>query len=100
MITVQNVYEDLCHLLDTDETLLERMAQALHATSEETRVVCFDLVRFLVWKSLYPKKLIAPTEVVDEVWHEFILHTEPYREFCKRHFGAFIDHRPLPPSKA
>lgn len=99
MINVQDVYEDLCRLLDTDETLLERMAQARSVTPEEVRVECFGLVRFLVWKSLYPKKLIAPTEEVDEVWHEFILHTEPYREFCKRNFGAFIDHRPLSTSK-
>ncbi|MES2014667.1 MAG: hypothetical protein V4437_02530 [Patescibacteria group bacterium] len=99
MIDVQDVYEDLCRLLDTDETLLERMAQALPVTHEETRIVCFELVRFLVWKSLYPNKLIAPTEEVDEVWHEFILHTELYREFCKTHFGTFIDHRPLSDSR-
>lgn len=31
---------------------------------------------------------------VDEVWHQFILYTGEYGEFCDRYFGEFVHHRP------
>ncbi|MET0387251.1 MAG: hypothetical protein ABW321_14880 [Polyangiales bacterium] len=32
--------------------------------------------------------------VVDEMWHTFILFTQPYAEFCQASFGRFIHHAP------
>jgi hypothetical protein len=32
--------------------------------------------------------------VVDEMWHTFILFTEPYTTFCQTHFGRYIHHAP------
>lgn len=31
---------------------------------------------------------------VDEVWHQFILFTVQYQEYCKRYFGRYIHHAP------
>ena len=31
---------------------------------------------------------------VDGVWHEFILFTKQYQNFCQRFFGTFIHHTP------
>lgn len=33
-----------------------------------------------------------PDDDADLGWHMFILHTAPYRKFCKKYFGRFIDH--------
>lgn len=35
-----------------------------------------------------------PSQVVDDLWHEFILHTRNYEEFCRRAFGRFLHHTP------
>ena len=35
-----------------------------------------------------------PSQVVDVAWHEFILFTKLYEEFCKRGMGKFIHHTP------
>ncbi|HEX5686414.1 MAG TPA: hypothetical protein VFY73_20490 [Ideonella sp.] len=35
-----------------------------------------------------------PSQVADELWHEFILHTRNYDEFCRRAFGRFLHHTP------
>jgi hypothetical protein len=35
-----------------------------------------------------------PTLEVDEAWHEFILHTKQYADFCFSRFGKFIHHKP------
>jgi len=35
-----------------------------------------------------------PSQIVDEAWHEFILCTREYTEFCQRAFGRFLHHTP------
>ena len=35
-----------------------------------------------------------PILVIDEMWHEFILVTRDYTEFCDSMFGRYIHHRP------
>jgi hypothetical protein len=39
-----------------------------------------------------PIAMMGP--VVDEFWHEFLLFTAQYREFCRQVAGKFIDHQP------
>ena len=31
---------------------------------------------------------------VDEVWHQFVLFTAQYAEFCRRYFGLYLHHNP------
>src|SRR5436189_1421812 len=31
---------------------------------------------------------------IDEVWHQFILFTREYIEFCNQFFGAYVSHIP------
>ena len=31
---------------------------------------------------------------VDEVWHQFVLYTKEYSDFCNRYFGVYLPHRP------
>jgi hypothetical protein len=35
-----------------------------------------------------------PSQVVDDLWHEFILYTRAYKDFCDQAFGAFLHHTP------
>lgn len=35
-----------------------------------------------------------PSQVVDDLWHEFILYTKNYQQFCRRGFGRFLHHSP------
>lgn len=37
---------------------------------------------------------LAPSEIVDEFWHVFIVRTLPYAEFCNQIAGRFIHHVP------
>jgi hypothetical protein len=40
---------------------------------------------------------------VDEVWHQFVLFTSQYVEFCQRYFGEYLHHSPsnapVPPGR-
>ncbi len=35
-----------------------------------------------------------PSQVVDSLWHEFILYTKDYQAFCDKAFGQFMHHSP------
>lgn len=35
-----------------------------------------------------------PSQAADDLWHEFILYTRSYDEFCKKAFGRFLHHTP------
>ena len=39
-------------------------------------------------------KNLTPTKVVDIAWHEFILHTKDYMNYCIAKFGKYIHHVP------
>jgi hypothetical protein len=41
------------------------------------------------------KKFVAmPSQVVDAMWHEFILHTRAYSDWCELTLGRFLHHTP------
>lgn len=56
-------------------------------------VLILEMLRFLNLIHLTNEKL-SPSLIVDLAWHEFILFTRHYHEFCKTHFGRFIHHTP------
>jgi hypothetical protein len=35
-----------------------------------------------------------PSQVADDLWHEFILYTRHYQQFCNAAFGRFLHHTP------
>lgn len=42
-----------------------------------------------------PKRFYSmPSHTADQVWHNFILDTSAYRDFCKKAFGRYLDHVP------
>ena len=43
---------------------------------------------------LAPGELAMPSRSVDVLWHEFILHTKVYDEFCARAYGHKLHHKP------
>lgn len=45
--------------------------------------------------TLKNKKILMPSKMVDELWHEFILSTRDYKKFCDTVFaGTFLHHLP------
>jgi len=41
-----------------------------------------------------PGLLAMPSTAVDELWHDFILHTEEYQDFCRKAYGRTLHHSP------
>lgn len=49
---------------------------------------------FLAYLKSGKQYVSMPSQVTDELWHEFILYTKHYEAFCKRAFGQFLHHTP------
>lgn len=52
-----------------------------------------ELVRFLDMVGNSTKTL-SPSHIVDLAWHELILFTRFYHQFCNTHYQRFIHHTP------
>ena len=66
-----------------------------HLTLRDTELVERGLRQFFIACQRSNKRFVAmPSQVVDSMWHEFILHTSAYREWCDLVVGRFIDHVP------
>lgn len=49
---------------------------------------------FHICREAGPVTVAMPSQVVDVAWHEFILSTRSYEEFCRKAFGRFLHHTP------
>jgi hypothetical protein len=66
-----------------------------HLSVKDTELVERGLRQFFMACVRSKGKFVAmPSRVVDSMWHEFILHTRAYREWCDLVLGRFMDHVP------
>ena len=73
--------------------LIERLQKVLHL-DEKTALELFNDTKRFLFICGTRKGSFGPPELIDECWHNFILFTEDYEEFCHNFFGKFIHHRP------
>jgi hypothetical protein len=74
--------------------LVSRLQQKLGVTSSEAEDLFSD-VKYFLYDCHLSDVPLSPSERVDEGWHNFILFTKDYADFCHRNFGRFIHHVPL-----
>lgn len=76
--------------------LLARLAEKHPALSlKQQQLVMRGLRKFFLCNLMANGQFVSmPSKVVDDLWHEFILFTKHYDEFCKQAFGKFLHHTP------
>ncbi len=75
--------------------VIQHYAYKQHCSLERSEELHLKLE--LYFKEVMEKSVAIPTQEVDEVWHNFILHTRIYREYCLKYYGKFIHHNPKLP---
>ena len=73
--------------------LLTRLVEKVGMDADSARVLFEETKRFLYLCAITDQPL-APTALIDEVWHHFMLYSEDYAAFCNDKFGFMINHRP------
>lgn len=74
-----------------EKLLKERIVE----TAEEGELLFTEVKKFLILVNVDSSKVWDMYSLrVDEAWHQFILFTRQYIEFCQRFFGRYIPHSP------
>lgn len=80
-------------LLEEQPLLGEKIAMAVYSGEQQAAEHLTEVLRFLhltVWSG----KTLTPPLPIDLAWHEFILFTRAYLNFCERVFGRIVHHQP------
>ena len=71
------------------------MAQYPQLSVRDTELVLHGLRQFFIAYLRSKRQFVAmPSKVVDAAWHEFILHTRGYEQWCHAAFGSLLHHSP------
>ncbi|WP_018413257.1 glycine-rich domain-containing protein [Methyloversatilis thermotolerans] len=66
-----------------------------HLTLKDCQLVAQGLRQFFLACLKSGRRFVAmPSQVADDLWHEFILCTRSYDAFCRKAFGRFLHHTP------
>jgi hypothetical protein len=64
-------------------------------TAKDCQLVAQGLRQFFLAHLKSGRRYVSmPSQVVDDLWHEFILYTKNYDRFCRQAFGRFLHHTP------
>ncbi len=76
--------------------LYERLRQRRPEFSlKDCQLVSQALRQFFLAHLNSGRRFVAmPSQAADDLWHEFILYTRNYEDFCNRAFGRFLHHTP------
>ena len=76
--------------------VMERMAlKRPELTAEQQSLVQRGLQQyFRICLAAGGRFVSMPSQVVDDLWHEFILFTRLYQRFCERALGQYLHHTP------
>jgi hypothetical protein len=64
--------------------------------NDDNITLVFDTLRdyFFMTHRAHKMMVSMPSQVVDVAWHEFILFTRLYNDFCRHCFGRYLHHTP------
>jgi hypothetical protein len=64
-------------------------------TQKDCQLVAHGLRQFFLAHLKSGRQYVSmPSQVADDLWHEFILYTRHYAAFCQGAFGRFMHHTP------
>jgi len=76
--------------------LVKRLEKKLKISPKKAQKLFVAMLQFLYICGVERRgRNFSPSPMVDEAWHNFILFTKDYDDFCRIYFGQFIHHRPF-----
>lgn len=75
------------------QSVVGRIAKETGVSTQEARRRLEETLKFLA-VAARSERPVSPSEVIDEAWHCFLVHTRAYQEYCAEQLGQFVHHRP------
>ena len=87
--------ERLCAIEEYDLWfVIERIKQKGEMAPDFISQAVQEFKKYMALIALGHTEIGMPSHEVDEIWHNFILFTREYSEFCEKACGRIIHHRP------
>lgn len=88
--------EDLA--CEDEHDIIEAFMERYEVSYEEAEDIFKEAKKWLWLASQQDESLFIdkPLIIIDEMWHNFILHTRQYYDFCINNFKRLIHHSPTP----
>ena len=77
----------------SNDQVVARFLTLYRVSDDESHELFAETKKFL-WACSRAPCSLAPTTIIDKMWHNFVLFTSDYPVFCLRYFGYFIHHHP------
>jgi hypothetical protein len=58
-----------------------------------------EFKKYVALNRVFRKPLAMTSDKIDAVWHQFILFTRDYMDFCDMFYGGYLHHNPNIPSR-
>lgn len=75
--------------------MIERLKRKLKVDPQSALELFTDVKKYLYLVATSGQKLAPPPDI-DAGWHEFLMYTRDYADFCRTHFDSFVHHAPDP----
>lgn len=82
-----------------NDQLVDLYCRTKNISKDESEMLFIELKK-LLWflgqrdENASPFAILSTQSILDDYWHEFILYTKSYMEFCDLYFGRYIHHYP------
>ena len=76
-----------------NDGLIAKYCYEMNVSNQEAQTAFTELKKFLFICGTTDEKL-TPSIALDDIWHQFILFTKSYMNFCNEYFGRMIHHLP------
>mgnify|MGYP001579819025 FL=1 len=74
--------------------LIKNFCRKYEVSELEARRQFEECKKFLIVCAQTPDGSLAPSAIIDEMWHAFVLFTRDYAKFCDQLLGGFVHHIP------
>lgn len=74
--------------------VIVKFAHGKNVSIEQAQRQFEEVRKFLAVCATDREAAYAPSAILDEAWHAFVLHTGDYSGYCDRFLGGFVHHRP------
>lgn len=82
------------NMLESAPLLRTKLVRALFCSSVDAERALAEVIKFLTLAAESTSGPLTPSARVDVAWHEFILFTKTYINFCDQQFGKLVHHEP------
>lgn len=102
-----------CHMIDTEQfnqrielinnwnmrDIAYRLVKREGLKEQEVQEAIIEFKKYMIIHLVTGKTIAMSSDIVDLVWHQFILFTKEYHEFCFSVFDEYIHHSPATDTK-